>query len=129
MLSCGALSASLSGIVSFWQSSLAESCCASPLRTNRRFSLLCQVLSCSFWLYGIARSACATMPGAGAADRRLLMLVEKGDINGVTKLLGGGADVNGSRWLDFRPLISAARYARCVSGIVSISQRNCLDKS
>eukprot|EP00752_Nemacystus_decipiens_P014975 g13333.t1 len=49
------------------------------------------------------------MPGAGAADRRLLMLVEKGDLTGVKKLLGGGADVNGSRWLDLRPLISAAR--------------------
>lgn len=52
----------------------------------------------------------AKMPGAAAADRRLLMEVEKGNLTAVTRLLGGGANVDGSRWLDLRPLISAARY-------------------
>jgi len=50
------------------------------------------------------------MPGASAADWELLRKVEKGDLKGVTKLLDRGANVNGSRELDFRPLISAARY-------------------
>ncbi|CAM9720691.1 unnamed protein product [Scytosiphon promiscuus] len=49
------------------------------------------------------------MPGASASDRRLLMQVEIGNLNGVKKLLDGGAAVDGSSALDFRPLISAAR--------------------
>lgn len=63
------------------------------------------------------------MPGASAADRRLLMEVEGGNLNGVTRLLGGGANVNGSRFLKLRPLISAARLVWCASEIDLIVQK------
>lgn len=52
------------------------------------------------------------MPGAAAADRRLLLEVEKGNLSGVKKLLVGGANVDGSRELEFRPIISAARWVQ-----------------
>lgn len=49
------------------------------------------------------------MPGAAAADRRLLMEVEKGSLSGVKKLLAGGANVDGSRELEYPPIMGAAR--------------------
>ncbi|CAB1098483.1 unnamed protein product [Ectocarpus sp. CCAP 1310/34] len=49
------------------------------------------------------------MPGAAAGDRRLLMEVEKGNLSGVKKLLAGGANVDGSRELEYPPIMGAAR--------------------
>lgn len=61
------------------------------------------------WRKPLVATGCVTMPGAAAADRRLLMEVEKGSLSGVKKLLAGGANVNGSPELEHPPIMGAAR--------------------
>lgn len=58
------------------------------------------------------------MPRSMAADQRLLKEVESGSLQGVEEALAAGASADGSRRLNYRPLMCAARW-----GFVGIAQR------